>query len=133
MSNENTRHRKGKNMDLAVMTNTPKRKRAIYGLGTAILSMVAPTWAAASGSVTINTNNTNADMDTMMGGIIGVVFTMARYVGVFLLVYGIWMTIQGFKDDTVDGKIKGITMCVIAIALISLKTLVSAALPGVIS
>lgn len=120
-------------MDLAVMTNTPKRKRAIYGLGTAILSMVAPTWAAASGSVTINTNNTNADMDTMMGGIIGVVFTMARYVGIFLLVYGIWMTIQGFKDDTVDGKIKGITMCVIAIALISLKTLVSAALPGVIS
>lgn len=93
------------------------------------LSATSPLMAAAGG-VTVNIA-ADADIGTMIGKIIDQVLTLARYVGVILLIFGIYQLYMSFKDENPDGKIKAITLLVTSVGLMTIKSIMSAI--GVIS
>lgn len=90
---------------------------------TAMLSFNNALVANAGSDITIAVDE-DANMDTIVGGIIGFILDLARYVGVVLLVYGIYQVYMAFKDDNADSKIKGISFCIMAVGLITIKTII---------
>ncbi len=113
--------------NVKVMTNKAK-----YGLAKAITAV--ETMALGTGMVltahaddiTVNTDIGDKSMGQIMGGIIGFILQMAQYVGVGLLVFGMYQLYTAMKDENPDGKIKAITFCIVAIGLITLKTALKA-------
>lgn len=91
-------------------------------LGTGAL-MAVTRKVAATCSVQIGDNVENADMDTLMGGVATFVLDLLRWLGVFLLIWGIGQLYLSFRDENSDGKIKALLVCIAAIGLITLKFL----------
>lgn len=98
----------------------------VYGV---LMAAVLPATASAT-TVTVN-DLSGKTTDQLVGSIIGQVLTLARYVGVMLLVFGFYQLYISFKDDNPDGKIKAITICVTAVGLMTIKSILEAV--GVIS
>lgn len=65
------------------------------------------------------------DMNSIMNDIIGFICNIAMYVGIGILVYGLFQLYMSFKDENPDGKIKAITLCVVAIGLVTLRVVVN--------
>ena len=82
--------------------------------------LVAPLTASANTQIAVNSNTS---MDDIIGRAIDVVLTLARYVGVILLIFGIYQLYMSFKDDNPDGKVKAITLLVTSIGLITIKSI----------
>lgn len=74
---------------------------------------------------------TDLSMDSLVGKVIDVVLTLARYIGLILLIFGLYQLYLSFKDDNPDGKIKAITLLVTSVGLITLKSILK--LVGLIS
>lgn len=85
-----------------------------------VLAGADPTPAAGAGtSVTVNDN---ATMDTVMGNVIGFLLTMTRWVGVALLIYGVYEIVMSFMQNQPEAKTKGIIMAFAGVVLIALKS-----------
>jgi len=85
-----------------------------------VLANADPTPAAGAGtSVTVNDN---ATMDTVMGNVIGFLLTMTRWVGVALLIYGVYEIVMSFMQNQPEAKTKGIIMAFAGVVLIALKS-----------
>lgn len=67
------------------------------------------------------TPNTDATMDSLMGQVLKIIFTIFRYVGILLLVWSIAQIVMAFKNDDADSKQKGMMIAVISIVLITLS------------
>lgn len=80
-------------------------------------------------SVTIN--NSGGDAGQLMGKVIGVLLTITRFVGVALIVYGLYEVVQSFMQNQPEAKTKGIIMALAGIACTALKSILSGL--GVIS
>lgn len=80
-------------------------------------------------SVTINNSGGNAGQ--LMGKVIGVLLTITRFVGVALIVYGLYEVVQSFMQNQPEAKTKGIIMALAGIACTALKSFLSGL--GVIS
>jgi hypothetical protein len=80
-------------------------------------------------SVSINTGG--ADAGDLMGKIIGILLTITRYVGVALVIYGVYEVVMSFMQNQPEAKTKGIVMALAGVAMIALKSILSAT--GVIS
>ena len=75
-----------------------------------------------AGSGTKVTVNSNASMDDVMGNVIGFILTLSRWVGVALLIYGVYEIVMSFMQNQPDAKTKGIIMAFAGVVLIALKS-----------
>lgn len=80
-------------------------------------------------NVTITAGGANAA--DLMGKIIGILLTITRYVGVALVVYGVYEVVMSFMQNQPEAKTKGIIMALAGVVMIALKSILSAT--GIIS
>lgn len=81
----------------------------------------------ASDVITSGTFNTgNADnLTNLMGSIIGMMLTIARYAGMALTIWGIVKTVMAYKDDNVNEITQGIRLAIVGIFLVALKSILT--------
>jgi len=65
-------------------------------------------------------------MNDMMNNFLGVVFTMARWAGIFLAVFGAYNLVTSFTEDRPEEKKKAIGLIIGGIALTALKSIIDA-------
>lgn len=61
-------------------------------------------------------------MDAVMGNVIGFLLTMSKWVGVGLLIYGVYEIVMSFMQNQPEAKTKGIIMAFAGVILIALKS-----------
>lgn len=62
--------------------------------------------------------------DTLMGNILGILLTMARYVGIALIIYGVFEIVQSFMQNQPEAKTKGIIMALSGCVCVGLKSII---------
>lgn len=62
--------------------------------------------------------------DSVLKGVLDIIFEVAKYVGIVLAVSGIFQLILAYKDDNADGQSRAVRLVVVALVLLGLKTLV---------
>lgn len=98
-------------------------------LAAMIVSMNMTCAFAFGDSVTITASGANAG--DLMGKIIGILLTITRYVGVALVIYGVYEVVMSFMQNQPEAKTKGIVMALAGVAMIALKSILAAV--GIIS
>lgn len=105
-------------------TNNLFRKisAAISTTAFAVSMMAMPAYAGGfSESVTIS-NTDNLDAGSLMGKIIGILLTITRFVGVALVIYGVYEIVMSFMQNQPEAKTKGIIMALAGVVMIALKS-----------
>ena len=59
-----------------------------------------------------------------MGKIIGILLTITRYVGVALVIYGVYEIVMSFMQNQPEAKTKGIVMALAGVVMIGLKSII---------
>lgn len=78
-----------------------------------------------------NTDNTFFKESTAkLSGILSAVFTVLRLVGILLLVYAIYETIIAFQTENTESKIRAVSLIVVSIVIILLKSILNIILKG---
>ena len=109
-----------------------KRKCGLFrklAIGTSVVSAMIGSMAttvSASFSDSVTVNNNDVDASTMMGKIIGVLLTITRFVGVALIVYGIYEIVMSFMQNQPEAKTKGIIMALAGVLMTALKSILQA-------
>lgn len=100
-------------------------KTAALGMAaSSVVSMTAATAFAGGGFGSDNVTITGgADAATMMGKIIGILLTITRFVGVALVVYGVYEIVMSFMQNQPEAKTKGIVMALAGIVMTALKSI----------
>ena len=100
-------------MKTTAMTTTKKKKCGLFrkimtgaGIMSAMASMSATTAFASFGEDVTVTANGGTDASTMMGKIIGILLTITRFVGVALVVYGVYEVVMSFMQNQPEAKTK---------------------------
>lgn len=65
--------------------------------------------------------------EALITSIIGIVLTLARYIGIVLVVTGVFQLVMAYKDDNADSKTRGVQLAIVGVILIGLKTLLTTA------
>ena len=105
-------------------TNNLFRKvsAAISTTAFAVSMMAMPAYAGGfDQSVTIS-NTDNLDAGSLMGKIIGILLTITRFVGVALVIYGVYEIVMSFMQNQPEAKTKGIVMALAGVVMIALKS-----------
>ena len=89
----------------------------------AALQIMPMSVSAFGENVTIN--NTAPDATNLMGQIIGILLTITRFVGVALVVYGVYEIVMSFMQNQPEAKTKGIIMALAGVVMIALKSVLS--------
>lgn len=97
-----------------------KIKRMIKTGCISILTFVSPLTAMAGNDISVALTGEET-IGTLVGSVIGTVLDLARYVGIILLIFGLYQLYLSFKDDNPDGKIKAITLLVTSVGLMTIK------------
>ena len=111
--------------------STPKRKCGIarklaIAMGTmSAMGAMTATTALASGFGEDVSIDGSADLDAaeMMGKIIGILLTITRFVGIALIVYGIYEIVMSFMQNQPEAKTKGIIMALAGVVMTALKSI----------
>lgn len=114
-------------------TKLGKRAKRIYtSVCTALMcsSAFALSAGAFGEEVTINAG-AETDANQLMGKIIGILLTITRFVGVALIVYGVYEIVMSFQQQQPEAKTKGIIMALSGVAMVALKSILTAV--GVVS
>ena len=91
--------------------------------GTATTNVFAAEWADNGFDVSgVN----DADGTAMMSKVIGVLLTISKYVGIALVIYGIYEVVMSFMQNQPEAKTKGIVMALSGAVMIGLKSIVMA-------
>ena len=93
-------------------------------VGTAVTPVFAQDDEAAFGSVTLNPDSTPG-ANAMMGKIIGVLLGISKYVGIALVVYGVYEVVMSFMQNQPEAKTKGIVMALAGAVMITLKSILT--------
>lgn len=105
------------------------KKMALMGGSVSCALPMMLTSALADGTawdtVTIK-NNSSSDAGTMMGNIIGILLTITRFVGVALVVYGVYEVVMSFMQNQPEAKTKGIIMALAGVVMTALKSILKA-------
>lgn len=113
---------------IATKQNTRPAKRifsALAAVMTAVYWTVFTAFANSFGqNVTINTTAT-PDANDLMGNIIGILLTITRYVGIALVIYGVYEIVMSFMQNQPEAKTKGIIMALAGVVMIALKSVIS--------
>lgn len=109
---------------------TKKRKCGLFrkaaigaGVMSAMMSTTAVTALADFGSDDVTIQDTGVSAGTMMGKIIGILLTITRFVGVALVVYGVYEIVMSFMQNQPEAKTKGIIMALAGIVMTALKSI----------
>lgn len=92
-------------------------------VASAMASMTATTALAGGfdgGDVAVGGGD--LDAGDMMGKIIGILLTITRYVGVALIIYGIYEIVMSFMQNQPEAKTKGIIMALAGVVMVALKS-----------
>ncbi len=65
--------------------------------------------------------------DQLVTSIIGIVLTLARYIGIVLIVTGVFQLVMAYKDDNADAKTRGVQLAIVGVILVGLKAILTAA------
>lgn len=99
---------------------------------TAAMAMATATTAFAGGfGEDVTVTGGGADAGQLMGKIIGILLTITRFVGVALVIYGVYEIVMSFMQNQPEAKTKGIIMALAGVVMIALKSILSGL--GVIS
>ena len=107
--------------------------KACCGLAivTDALALTPATAYAANNGITGYSNGSNSnDMKNMTNGLIDQIAALMTYVGAVVLAVGIIQVIMAFKNEDADGKTRGMLVAVTGIALIAIRSILSAVVPG---
>ena len=63
--------------------------------------------------------------DSLMRKMIGILLTITRYVGVALVVYGVYEIVMSFMQNQPEAKTKGIVMALAGAAMTTIKSIVN--------
>lgn len=74
-------------------------------------------------SVDFNSNLSDKTADDLMGKVIGIVLTISMYVGIAILVFGVYEIVMSFTQDMPEKKVKGITLALAGVVMIGLKAI----------
>lgn len=75
------------------------------------------------GGESVSINNSGGNAGDLMGKVIGVLLAITRFVGVALIVYGLYEVVQSFMQNQPEAKTKGIIMALAGIACTALKSI----------
>ena len=95
---------------------------AISGANMAMGIMPVSAGSFSNSSVNINPNTSP---EQAMGAVIGVILTVMRYVGVAMVVYGVYEIIMSIQNNQPEAKTKGIIMALSGVVMIGLKTVLT--------
>lgn len=124
------------NMEMIYALAEPKQSRIVTkmrNLMTGVTALSAVTGMAAtqafaigadSNDVSVVTGDSTADADKMMGKIIGILLTISQYVGVALIIYGVYEVIMSFMQNQPEAKTKGIVMALAGAVMVGLKSII---------
>ena len=107
------------------------RKLIVSLVLAAMIVSMNMTCAFATGSTGFNADSVKinagtADAGDLMGKIIGILLTITRYVGVALVIYGVYEVVMSFMQNQPEAKTKGIIMALAGVTMIALKSILAA-------
>lgn len=73
----------------------------------------------------VTVSSSDPDASSMMGRVIGILLTITRYVGVALVIYGVYEVIMSFMQNQPEAKTKGIIMALAGVVMIALKSVLT--------
>jgi hypothetical protein len=76
-------------------------------------------------TVTVTSSGDAPDAGELMGKIIGILLTITRYVGIALVIYGVYEIVMSFMQNQPEAKTKGIVMALAGVVMVGLKTIIS--------
>lgn len=77
------------------------------------------------GSTKVSIDESSMKADTLMGNVIGIILTITRWVGVAILIFGVYEIVMSFTQDMPEKKVKGITLALAGVVMVALKSLIS--------
>ncbi len=86
-----------------------------------LMGIMMPGMAVNANSVTIT--DTDLDMNEMMSDIIGILLTVTRFVGVALVVYGVYEFVMSFVQQQPEAKTRGIIMMLAGVLMAAAKSM----------
>lgn len=106
----------------------------VLGFGTAVsaVASVASTQAFAQDTfapVNVNVNG-GANADGMMAGVMGILLGISKYVGVALIIYGVYEIVMSFMQNQPEAKTKGIVMALCGAVMMSLQNILQRVIGG---
>jgi hypothetical protein len=107
---------------ITMKTNLFKKATTLAGVAGSMAAMTATTALADWGSDSVTVSATS-DASTMMGKIIGILLTITRFVGVALIIYGVYEIVMSFMQNQPEAKTKGIVMALAGSVMTALKSI----------
>lgn len=91
-------------------------------------AMAAMTFAstAFAGGISPDESTDMGQFTSIMNKVIGILLTVMRYGGVVMLIYGVYEIFMSFSQNQPEAKTKGIWFVAAGVAMISLKSILSA-------
>ncbi len=89
--------------------------------GLAALALIGTASASSFDSVTVT--DADADAGTLMGSVIGIMISITRYVGIALLIFGVFEIVMSFMQNQPEAKTKGIIMALAGVVMIGIKSI----------
>ena len=94
--------------------------------GTAATTVFADPAAGEAGFEAVNINpNSTTSANGMMGKVIGILLGISKYVGIALMVYGVYEVVMSFMQNQPEAKTKGIIMALSGGVMITLKSILN--------
>jgi len=128
-----------KNEMICAAMAQPKQNKAqkmfgnVLGFGTAMSAVVGTaattTFADAFAEASFDVNKT-ADADSMMKKVIGILLGICKYVGVALIVYGIYEVVMSFMQNQPEAKTKGIIMALCGAVMMTIQSILTSVMGG---
>lgn len=114
--------------EVTIKKKASRLAKSIYAASAsaAIAASMFTTTAFADGGFggeSVSINNSGGNAGDLMGKVIGVLLTITRFVGVALIVYGLYEVVQSFMQNQPEAKTKGIIMALAGIACTALKSI----------
>lgn len=114
--------------EVTIKKKASRLAKSIYAASAsaAIATSMFTTTAFANsgfGGESVSINNSGGNAGDLMGKVIGVLLTITRFVGVALIVYGLYEVVQSFMQNQPEAKTKGIIMALAGIACTALKSI----------
>ena len=104
-----------------------RKKKVMLVCGKSLnIMMMAIMFIMMSGVLTFASSTSNGSASKLIGGIVGIILSMFRWVGVVLLVWGVAQFVMAIKRTDAESKSDAIQTIICAIVLISLKTVITA-------
>lgn len=101
------------------------KKALTLGCVASAMAATTATTALADWGADFVTVQPTSDASGMMGKIIGILLTITRFVGVALIVYGVYEIVMSFMQNQPEAKTKGIVMALAGSVMTALKSILS--------